>query len=439
MLPNLGIHTLFNETYFWTGHYTRLSGWIKIIGCFEETAVNTLKQKSYEMHFPSAGLCQEVCLVSNYSVFGLQLKQCVCLEQIPKQRSRGANDCSLSCSIKANLTFQNDCGGNKTYSLFKSGLEKEMSAFTKKECLSIQCPDTDKKFVEQECSSTYALICNKTFLNVYSRWQSSSSVCKSKHNSYLLGDVDLTNPEQACNLIQGQPLGLSWIGIAKEFYISIDGVKNEIVHVQSPYLRRCLKCNNKNCVFADCVENNYFVCIEIRTQMISQENTDERFTETSSRSYDTDNETTLTVTFKIKRSTDKKTNSSSSLIAVPVCLSLLLLLVGALALVFIIRKKKSKDSEKREQPHSNDSADYSNVETRTDSDYCELQQPTCTPTNQSADYSQLQFESTSTCNVASDLAVHNAAIERPLNEIYYNMSSAESACINFGLQVDKNE
>lgn len=32
MLPNLVINTLFNETYFWTGHYTRLSGWIKIIG-----------------------------------------------------------------------------------------------------------------------------------------------------------------------------------------------------------------------------------------------------------------------------------------------------------------------------------------------------------------------------------------------------------------------
>uniref|UniRef100_A0A8W8MJL3 C-type lectin domain-containing protein n=1 Tax=Magallana gigas TaxID=29159 RepID=A0A8W8MJL3_MAGGI len=73
MLPNLVINTLFNETYFWTGHYTRLSGWIKIIGCFEETAVNTLEQISYEMHFPSAGLCQEVCLESNYFVFGLQV------------------------------------------------------------------------------------------------------------------------------------------------------------------------------------------------------------------------------------------------------------------------------------------------------------------------------------------------------------------------------
>lgn len=64
----------------------------------------------------------------------------------------------------------------------------------------------------------------KTVLNVYSGWQS-SSVCKSKHNSYLLGDVNLTNPAQACANIQGQPLCISWIGIAKEVYISIDGGK----------------------------------------------------------------------------------------------------------------------------------------------------------------------------------------------------------------------
>lgn len=60
----------------------------------------------------------------------------------------------------------------------------------------------------------------KTVLNVYNGWQSSSSECKSRHNSYLLGDVDLTDPEQACALIQGQPLGPSWLGIATEEYIS---------------------------------------------------------------------------------------------------------------------------------------------------------------------------------------------------------------------------
>lgn len=40
--------------------------------------------------------------------------------------------------------------------------------------------------------------------------------------------------------------------------------------------------------------------------MISQENIDERFTETSSSSYNTDYETTQTVTSQIKRSSGEK-------------------------------------------------------------------------------------------------------------------------------------
>lgn len=32
ILSNMGAHALFNESYFWTGHYIRFSEWIKIIG-----------------------------------------------------------------------------------------------------------------------------------------------------------------------------------------------------------------------------------------------------------------------------------------------------------------------------------------------------------------------------------------------------------------------
>lgn len=60
----------------------------------------------------------------------------------------------------------------------------------------------------------------------YNTWQSSSAICKSNHNSYLLGNVDLTKPEQTCNRIQEQHFDLSWLGITKELYISIDGGKS---------------------------------------------------------------------------------------------------------------------------------------------------------------------------------------------------------------------
>lgn len=64
---------------------------------------------------------------------------------------------------------------------------------------------------------------SKTVNGKYSDWQSSLSKCKSEHNSYPLGDVDITNPTEACVLIQGQHQGPSWLGIAKEVYISNDG------------------------------------------------------------------------------------------------------------------------------------------------------------------------------------------------------------------------
>lgn len=54
-----------------------------------------------------------------------QLHTCVCLEKIPGEKSRGANDCWSSCSgnnaAETNTRFQNDCGGHKTYNIFKSG------------------------------------------------------------------------------------------------------------------------------------------------------------------------------------------------------------------------------------------------------------------------------------------------------------------------------
>lgn len=59
-----------------------------------------------------------------------------------------------------------------------------------------------------------------TVYTKYQNWQSSSAECKSQHNSYLLEDIDLTEPKKACALIKEKPVGPSWIGIAKEVYMS---------------------------------------------------------------------------------------------------------------------------------------------------------------------------------------------------------------------------
>lgn len=89
----------------------------------------------------------------------------------------------------------------------------------------------------------------------------------------------------------------------------------------------------------------------------------------------------------------------------------------------IFRRRKNKDLENTEQSSTNkcnfaDSADYSNVENLTESNYCELQQPNVI--NQSENYSQLQFEGTDN-NGYSDLPENNAASEISSNDIYDNM------------------
>lgn len=69
----------FSKTFHWFSDCNSIRYVIKfVIGCFEERVVNTLTKKSNEMYFPSAGRCQEVCLASNYSVFGVQVTLSVC-------------------------------------------------------------------------------------------------------------------------------------------------------------------------------------------------------------------------------------------------------------------------------------------------------------------------------------------------------------------------
>lgn len=95
-------------------------------------------------------------------------------------------------------------------------------------------------------------------------------------------------------------------------------------------------------------------------------------------------------------------------------------------LFYIHRRKKLKELENREEPSSNksnsvDNADYSNVENLTKNSYCDIQQPNTT--NQSANYSQLQFEGPDK-NDYVDLCENSVAIERFSNDIYDNMTFA---------------
>lgn len=54
-------------------------------------------------------------------------------------------------------------------------------------------------------------------------WAASSSYCKNKKHAYLFGKLPITNIQEACKLLNGGATGPTWLGIAKEKYISMDG------------------------------------------------------------------------------------------------------------------------------------------------------------------------------------------------------------------------
>lgn len=51
----------------------------------------------------------------------------------------------------------------------------------------------------------------------------SSEFCKTQANAYLFGDVPTFDAREACKFIGGNATGPTWLGIAKEKYISMDG------------------------------------------------------------------------------------------------------------------------------------------------------------------------------------------------------------------------
>lgn len=54
-------------------------------------------------------------------------------------------------------------------------------------------------------------------------WNMSSEFCKTQANAYLFGDVPTFDAREACKFIGGNATGPTWLGIAKEKYISMDG------------------------------------------------------------------------------------------------------------------------------------------------------------------------------------------------------------------------
>lgn len=65
---------------------------------------------------------------------------------------------------------------------------------------------------------------HSTVVHNYARnWNMSSKFCKTHGKAYLSGDVPTTDVHKACEFIERKATGPTWLGIAKEKYISMDG------------------------------------------------------------------------------------------------------------------------------------------------------------------------------------------------------------------------
>lgn len=369
-----------SNQYYWTGFYIRISRWIKIIGCYDHNAVDEkMSVKTYKMRFPSSGLCQEFCLNFNLSIYGLKSNTCVCLEGLPLQGSRRSSDCNLPCdeeySAETKIKYLYDCGGNATFTLFKSDSNSEKLILEGFECLSIQCAKQSKIFVGQDCNTAINPICtNKVLKNTNMNWQQTLKVCKSRHESYLFGDVDLTNAESACSKIQGNVPSPYWLGIAKDVYISIDEVQGQSIQYQraihSTYPRKCLKCNNKRCVFADCSERQRILCLE---RPFKPNSTDAAVTssrKTTATYSESDLITKLILNSTTASTLEKTTNSTVSSfnnehmmrkaedsniisVALPVSLTITLGIIGVLVVV-LWKRRIDRNAQPKQNQHRPD-------------------------------------------------------------------------------------
>lgn len=375
------------DGYYWTGYYVRMSQWIKIIGCFRDTNVErtSLLKRTFEMRFPSAGLCQENCLMFNYSVFGVKSTKCVCLQNVPQEEYEGASQCHLLCENKysneTSIKFSQDCGGEKNYNVFKSDfLKQDSTSTTEMRCLSIQC--SEKKFFQKNCNEYLPQVCNKTVLQVNSKmWKDSTKLCKAEKDGYLSGDLPTNDADQACNLINGFASGPSWLGIVKEKYISV--YKGQILPLLGTplteylYPKRCLKCNSINCMFADCVDKNNVVCMQMQQTTTSTRHTSSSTTMTINESYTNTGEISSTTgssknvflertTFSIQspyRNESLINTKSDSVpiisIALPVTISIA---VGSVALILGIlwkRRQTEKNAKPKQTQHDTNSPKYS--------------------------------------------------------------------------------
>ncbi|KAL2866642.1 WSC domain-containing protein [Aspergillus lucknowensis] len=91
------------------------------IGCFSSSS--PLKDQG-TWKYQSNGYCMNLCYGKGYSVFGLHNgDDCLCGDKLPVKSDMGSDDdCDMACAAWPTVM----CGGSKAYSVYLTGLEKNV-------------------------------------------------------------------------------------------------------------------------------------------------------------------------------------------------------------------------------------------------------------------------------------------------------------------------
>lgn len=200
---------------YWTGEYHRRTPWINILGCYSDNLESL--PDVVEMTLSSVGMCQEICHHKNIELFALKMNKCLCIKSrinfSPFNRL-SASDCNYKCDDYSDNIYSGDCGGESAYNLY----ETQGVNFTLVEsCLSLQCSSGDTRFIPHKCSESLKGLCeNSTLSNkdYASNWNLAMEQCrKSQLSTYLLGDINLTDPGLVCERVPHQ-FDVFWVGVA---------------------------------------------------------------------------------------------------------------------------------------------------------------------------------------------------------------------------------
>ncbi|XP_062581411.1 uncharacterized protein LOC134243202 isoform X1 [Saccostrea cucullata] len=158
---------------FWSGVYKRHSLWIKILGCYDLNAVQ--HHEEFQMHYPSAGFCQEMCTTVNSTIFGIKKNKCVCIKSPVLARTIPSNFCNEACNQDSSDIQFSECGGSNAYTLYIADIDTPESTnltsteFNRKSaCLAINCGTVETFSISSGCSESYSGVCeDKGYLGCF--------------------------------------------------------------------------------------------------------------------------------------------------------------------------------------------------------------------------------------------------------------------------------